>query len=156
MVNFAILRSKTQILPNLWNFLLDRTVARSHLLETLHSLHLTNQSTHLKVGVFWKEDPQTVGTTQPWPINPSLYTIGCKGPLIRALFYHVSGLATQMNPSAVLMTTWWRQRGEGCLLKPTFWNLKRGFVFYKPYGSLKTVVNNFFFNSLSLDCLKKN
>ena len=35
VVNCAFLRSKAQILRNVWKFLRDRTVARSHLLETL-------------------------------------------------------------------------------------------------------------------------
>ena len=35
VVYFAFLRSKTQILSNLWNFLRDRTVAQSNFLDTL-------------------------------------------------------------------------------------------------------------------------
>ena len=35
---------------------------------------------------FGQEYPTTVDATQPWPINLSFYTIGSKGPLIRAIF----------------------------------------------------------------------
>ena len=55
-----------------------------------HSLHHTDQSTHQEVDLFGQEHPQTVGATQPWSINPSFYTIGSKGPLIRAIFDNFS------------------------------------------------------------------
>ena len=36
------------------------------------------------MGVFGRESPLTVGSTWPWPINPSLLTIGSYEPLITA------------------------------------------------------------------------
>ena len=50
-----------------------------------HSLHHTDQSTHQEVGLFGQEHPKTVGATQPWSINPSLYTRGSKDPCSLAL-----------------------------------------------------------------------
>ena len=45
---------------------------------------------------FFGQEPQMVGSTQTWPTNPDCYSIGSKGPLIRAILDNFSLFAMAM------------------------------------------------------------